>query len=305
MKNLGRISHFLGMHVSNTSQGLHLSQAAYATQILQRAGMSACKPISSPIPTKLVTETDTSSLALSTADSDLFRHLIGSLQYLIVTRPDITFTVNRLCQHMHCPQQSDFKLLKRLLRYLKGTLYFGIPITATDLQLHAYSDSDWAGDPADRKSTTGYCAFLGSNLISWQVKKQKTVARSSTEAEYRALATATTDIIWLRRLLKEFSIPTSAPTVLLCDNISSIALANNPIFRARTKHIEIDFHFVRECIKNKLITVSYIHTVDQLADLFTKPLSIPRFQFLRDKLHISEANVSLHLKFHIITQRAT
>ncbi|KAI0494867.1 hypothetical protein KFK09_025013 [Dendrobium nobile] len=173
MKNLGRISHFLGMHVSHTSQGLHLSQAAYATQILQRAGMSACKPISSPIPTKLVTETATSSLALSTAVSDLFRHLIGSLQYLTVTRPDITFTVNRLCQHMHCPQQSDFKLLKRLLRYLKGTLSFGIPITATDLQLHAYSDSDWAGDPADRKSTTGYCAFLGSNLISWQVKKNK------------------------------------------------------------------------------------------------------------------------------------
>ncbi|PKU64369.1 Retrovirus-related Pol polyprotein from transposon TNT 1-94 [Dendrobium catenatum] len=290
MKNLGSISYFLGMQVLHTTTGFHLSQSKYAADILQKAGMADCKSISSPIASKTAF---TGTSLLPPAQADFFKQLVGSLQYLTLTRPDIAYTVNRLCQHMHQPQEVHFQLLKRLLRYLKGTLSFGLPLVATTLCLSAYSDSDWAGDPIDRRSTTGYCAFLGSNLISWQVKKQKTVARSSTEAEYRALATAAMDIIWLQRLLGEFGITSSSPTTLFCDNISSIALANNPVFHARTKHIEIDFHFVRECINNRLLQVAHIHTTDQLADLFTKALSLQRFQFLRHKLTILEPNTSL------------
>ncbi|XP_020703349.1 uncharacterized protein LOC110114717 [Dendrobium catenatum] len=252
MKNLGNISYFLGMQVSHTPTGIHLAQSKYAAEILNRAGMSECKPIASPAPSKLQPY---SQSELSAVQSENFRHIVGSLQYLTITRPDIAFTVNKLCQHMHMPLEDDFKLLKRLLRYIKGTILFGLPISSGSLELSAFSDSDWAGDPIDRKSTSGYCAFLGNSLISWHVKKQKTVARSSSEAEYRALATATTDIIWLRRLLQEFQLNVSQPTRLFCDNISAMVIATNPIFHARTKHIEIDFQFIRDCIKSKVIQI--------------------------------------------------
>ncbi|PKU60505.1 putative mitochondrial protein [Dendrobium catenatum] len=290
MKNLGPITYFLGMQIISTVHGLHMSQSTYASEILNRAGMKDCKPISSPSPSKFFSK---SSSPVSSAEAEHFRHVVGSLQYLTITRPDISFTVNKLCQHMHAPLEDDFNLLKRLLRYIKGTLSFGLPISSGSLDLIAYSDSDWAGDPTDRKSTSGYCAFLGDTLVSWCVKKQKTVARSSTEAEYHALATAATDLIWLRRLINEFKIPTSHPTVLLCDNISAITLANNPIFHARTKHIEIDFQFVRDCIKNQVLHIDHVYTQDQLADVFTKSLSIPRFTQLRAKLTISAPLVSL------------
>ncbi|XP_028550809.1 uncharacterized protein LOC114579653 [Dendrobium catenatum] len=122
--------------------------------------MSECKPIASPAPSKLQSY---SQSELSSVQSKNFRHIVGSLQYLIITRHDIAFTVNKLCQHMHKPLEDDFKLLKRLLRYIKGTILFGLPILPGSLELSAFSDSDWAGDPIDRKSTFGYCAFLGCN----------------------------------------------------------------------------------------------------------------------------------------------
>ncbi|XP_020698616.2 uncharacterized protein LOC110111194 [Dendrobium catenatum] len=290
MKNLGRISYFLGMQISSFSNGLHLCQSKYAIEILNRAGMIDCKPISSPASSKFQS---TYVSELSAVQSNNFRHLVGALQYLTITRPDIAFTVNKLCQYMHRPLEDHFLMLKRLLRYVKGTISYGLPILPSSLELSAFSDSDWAGDPVDRKSTSGYCTFLGTSLISWQVKKQKTVARSSTEAEYRALATATTNIIWLRRLLEEFQLDLSQPTQLFCDNISAMAIATNPIFHARMKHIEIDFQFIRDCLKNRVLQLAHIHSQDQLADLFTKSLSIPRFVALRNKLTISKSPVSL------------
>ncbi|PKU61897.1 putative mitochondrial protein [Dendrobium catenatum] len=187
---------------------------------------------------------------------------------------------------MHQPLPKHYYLLKRLLRYIKGTLHFGLPITKTDLVLKSFSDADWAGDPLTRKSTTGFCSFLGDTLISWTVKKQKTVSRSSTESEYRALAALSSDIIWLRRLLTDFDIPQNYPTKLYCDNMSAIALANNPVFHSKTKHIEIDQKFVRDHIQHNRIILHPINTKDQVADIFTKSLSTPRFQELRLKLTI-------------------
>ncbi|PKU82564.1 putative mitochondrial protein [Dendrobium catenatum] len=244
--------------------------------------MSNCKPIQTPLPSKLPSDP---LLQQPFQQPALFRQLMGSLQYLSAIRPDIAFTVNKLCQYMHQPLLLHYQLLKRLLRYLKGTSEYSLFLPKTELELSAFSDADWAGDMVDRKSTTGYCIFLGRALISWTVKKQTTVARSSTEAEYRSLAATAADIIWIRRLCSDFNI-TLQPTPLYCDNISAMSIATNPIFHARTKHIEIDHHFVRDSIQAKHIAVHHIATEDQPADLFTKALHISKFQVLRSKLMV-------------------
>ncbi|KAI0511155.1 hypothetical protein KFK09_011779 [Dendrobium nobile] len=220
-------------------------------------------------------------------DAIQYRQIIGSLQYLTLTRPDIAFAVNTLSQHMHDPAIHHTLLLKKLLRYIKGTTEYGLPISRSTLQLRTYSDVDWASNPLTRKSTSGFCTFLGDTLVSWTVKKQPTVSRSSTESEYRALASATADTIWIKRLLADFRISHSQPVDVYCDNTSTIALANNPVFNGRTKHIEIDQRFVREHIQNNVIRLLPISTTDQIADILTKPLTTPRFKELRSKLTIT------------------
>ncbi|PKU78730.1 Retrovirus-related Pol polyprotein from transposon TNT 1-94 [Dendrobium catenatum] len=243
MRNLGKLSQFLGIHVSSQKYGLHLSQTAYAKQILDKAGMANSKPVATP---SVYKASVTTTAEVEFENPQLYRQIAGSLQYLTLTRPDITFAVQQVCQYMHKPLVSHFDALKRLLRYIQGTINQGLPLYKDELKLQSYTDSDWAGDSKDRKSVTGYCNFLGKSLISWQAKKQSIVARSSTEAEYRALATTASEVIWLRRLLADFRISSPQPTVIFCDNTSAIALANNPVFHARTKHIEVDCHFIRE-----------------------------------------------------------
>ncbi|PKU87323.1 Retrovirus-related Pol polyprotein from transposon TNT 1-94 [Dendrobium catenatum] len=191
---------------------------------------------------------------------------------------------------MHKPTNRNFQALKRLLRYIKGTIDYGLPITKGDLTLRTYTDVDWAADSTDHKSVKGFCTYLGSTLISWHVKKQATVAKSSTEAEYRSLSSATSDVIWLRRLAADFLIPQPLPTPMYCDNISALALANNPVFHARTKHIEIDYHFISDHIKAKDVAIYHISSTNQPADIFTKALSASRFSDLRDKLTIQQLN---------------
>ncbi|PKU66659.1 putative mitochondrial protein [Dendrobium catenatum] len=280
MRKLGNINQFLGITVTSTATGLLLQQKRYAEEILARAGMLNSKSVSTPSCIKPITESSPEPFS----NPKLYRQLIGALQYLTLTRPDLSYAVNRACQQMHQPTTSDFEALKRILRYIQGTTQFGLPINGKSLLLSSYVDSDWAGDHKDRKSTTGYCNFLGTSLVSWSVKKQTTIARSSTEAEYRAIASVTTEIIWLRQLLKELNCPQTEPTKLYCDNTSAIALANNPVYHARTKHIEIDCHFIRDCIKNRSIQIHHISSQDQLADLFTKSLPSARFKFLVNQL---------------------
>ncbi|PKU64052.1 Retrovirus-related Pol polyprotein from transposon TNT 1-94 [Dendrobium catenatum] len=187
---------------------------------------------------------------------------------------------------MHAPTEHHFKSLKRVLRYVKGTIHYGLPLTIGNLQLTSYTDADWASDNNDRKSISGFCTFLGTTLISWTVKKQPTVARSSTEAEYRALAAATTEVLWLRRLVEELQIPQTSPTPIYCDNTSAISLAKNPVFHARTKHIEIDYHFLRQHLDSGSIIIHHVTSAAQIADVLTKALPITQFQELRHKLTI-------------------
>ncbi|KAI0507419.1 hypothetical protein KFK09_013544 [Dendrobium nobile] len=285
VKHLGSPNTFLGIQITHHPNYLFLSQSNYISKLLEQTGLSKCNVISNPSTTKPPVDTPTDFLS---TNSTHYRQITGSLQYATITRPDIAFAVNTLCQHMHSPLLQHFLLLKRLLRYLKGTKDFGLPIFKTNPKLTTFVDADWASDPHTRRSTSGFCTYLGNNLISWTVKKQQTVARSSTEAEYRSLASAAADVIWLRRILSDFQISLQEPTVLHCDNTSAIALANNPVFHARTKHIEVDCHFIRDHIQRGEIFVAPINTTDQTADILTKPLVTPRFIALRSKLTVQE-----------------
>ncbi|PKU77905.1 Retrovirus-related Pol polyprotein from transposon TNT 1-94 [Dendrobium catenatum] len=278
MKILGKVNSFLGIQISRQSDHYFLSQTAYARSILQIAHLTNCNPLSNPTCTKLP-QTFQADPILD--DPAMYRRITGSLQYLTLKRPDISFSVNLLSQHMHSPQPQHSYLLKRLL-----TINFGIPILKTNLRLSAYSDADWAGDPVSRKSTSGYCSYLSQTLISWTVKKQTMVARSSTESEYRSLAALAADVIWIRRVLADFGIDQIHPTDIYYDNTSAITLANNPVFHARTKHIKIDHRFVRDHVQQWTIQILPISTNDQLVDILTKPLSTPRFHALRLKLNV-------------------
>ncbi|PKU86076.1 putative mitochondrial protein [Dendrobium catenatum] len=244
--------------------------------------MTNCKPIQTPLPTKFPSD---HTLQQPFHQPALFHQLVGSLQYMSTIRPDIVFAVNKLCQHMHQPLLLHYQLLKLLLRYMQGTIDYSLLLPKIDLVLTAFSDSDWAGDVIDRKSTTGYCIFLGQALVSWTVKKQNTVAGSSTEADDHSLAAVAADIIWIRCLCIDFKIP-QQPTPLYCDNIYAMSIATNPIFHARTKHIEIDHHFVRNNIQAKHIPVHHIATEDQPADLFTKALHVSKHLIIRTKLMV-------------------
>lgn len=282
MKDLGYLHYFLGIEAKRTSQDLFLCQTKYAIDLLNRAHMTECKPVSTPLPLRSIAMTNDDILL---ADPLEYRSIVGGLQYLTITRPDLAYATNLLCQKLQHPTIADFHKLKRVLRYVKGTAHLGIFLHSnSSTALYGYSDADWAGCADTRRSTTGFCTYLGSNLLSWSAKKQPTVSHSSTEAEYRALASTTADLTWISFVLRDIGISLISPTLLFCDNKSAISLTANPILHARTKHIEVDFHFVREKVSSGSINVRYIPTHLQLADIFTKSLSRFAHSTIRTKL---------------------
>nr|KYP61326.1 hypothetical protein KK1_015813 [Cajanus cajan] len=195
--------------------------------------MEGSKPISSP----MISGSKLSKVGSEDfLDASLYRSVVGALQYATITRPEISFSVNKVCQFMSHPLTHHWAAVKRILRYLKGTTSWGLRLqpasSSSSLSIHAYCDADWASDPDDRRSTSGASIFLGPNLVSWWSKKQTVVARSSTEAEYRSLALATTEVTWIQTLLSELKVTHSTP-IIFCDNLSTVALAHNPVLHAR------------------------------------------------------------------------
>jgi hypothetical protein len=286
LKDLGTLHYFLGIEVNKVRDGIHLSQSKYASDILKRVGMTQCKPMATPLSVAEKLNIKEGE-PLGPEDATRYRSVVGALQYLTLTRPDISFAINRVYQFLHCPTIAHWSAVKRILRYVKLTCDIGMSINkCRSMLVSAFSDADWAGDIDDRRSTGGFAIFVGSNLVSWSARKQATVSRSSTEAEYKALANATTEVIWVQSLLKELKVPTPPIARLWCDNLGATYLTANPVFHARTKHIEIDFHFVRERVARKLLQVRLISTHDQVADGFTKALT-------RDKLHNFRRNLNL------------
>ena len=282
MKDLGPTHYFLGIEFRRKSNECFLSQTKYALSIIKKLHMEHTKVVSNPC------SFSASNLSkLISVDPSIYHSTVGALQYLTITRPDISFAINKACQSMHSPTEDDWLKFKHLLRYIKGTLTDSLFYHSQfDFTLEVFSDAYWAGSSSNRRSTGGFYIFLGQNFISWSSRKQKTVARSSTEAEYRALSDATAEILWLRSLLQELQLPLPISPILWCKKIGATYLAANPVFHSRMKHVEIHYHFVRELVNSKQLRIAYVSTKDQLADLLTKALPKQRFLHLKSKLHV-------------------
>ncbi|WVY97892.1 hypothetical protein V8G54_030043 [Vigna mungo] len=282
LKDLGCLNYFLGVEVIPSATGLFLSQRKYITDLLHKSGMANTKPASTPLSASAQLLKDSGDLLPCPTE---YRALVGSLQYLSLTRPDITFNTNKLAQFMQHPRTTHWSAFKWVLC---------IFISATaPLTFHAYSDADWAGGKDDYISTTGYLLYLGSTPISWSSRKQRSVARSSTEAEYKALADTASELLWVLSLFTDLGhMPTTNP-VIFCDNLGATTLSANPIFHSRMKHIALAYQFVRENVQKGKFRVSFVSTDDQLADIFTKPLLHSRFDSLLSKLHLSSKSSNL------------
>jgi hypothetical protein len=243
MSDLGPLSYFLGIEVQQTQKGFYLSQSKYIQDLLDHSGITDARIVATPMDIHLkLHPKDGAPLA----DPTRYRHIVGSLVYLTITRPDIAHVVHMLSQFVSTPTTAHYGHLLRVLRYLRGTRSRCL-LYASDspLQLHAYSDATWASDPVDRCSTTGYCILFGSSPIAWKSKKQAAISRSSAEAELRALATTIAEIIWLRWLLADLGVSCDTSTPLLCDNLSAIQIAHDPVKHELTKHIGVDASFTR------------------------------------------------------------
>ncbi|XP_043725672.1 uncharacterized mitochondrial protein AtMg00810-like [Telopea speciosissima] len=282
IKDLGKLKYFLGIEVASSHKGLFLSQRKYTLDLLKETGKLGVKAASVPM---------TYSSKFTTNDAPLhdvgqYQCLVGRLIYLTITRPDIAYAVSYVSQFMQAPTHGHMELIDQLLRYLKASPGRGVLMKNNGhTEIVGYIDADWAGSPVDRRSTTGFCTFVGGNIVTWKRKKQSGVARLSAEAEYRAMASATSEIVWLRILLQELGCETTAkPTKFFCDNQAATHIASNPVFHEKTKHIEVDCHFVREKVQDKTIETPFVCSEDQLADIFTKALPRGSFQVMMNKL---------------------
>lgn len=288
MVDMNEAKLFLGINIERKNNVIHLSQTSYLESVLKKFNMQDCNAVSTPLPTKL---------NYKALNADVFydapiKNLIGCLSYaMLCTRPDLCFSLNVLSRYQSKNNQEVWLMLKRILRYVKGTLNLKLKYESVDFNdiLTGFVDSDWATDEIDRKSTSGYLfKMFGKNTISWNSRKQDSVATSSTEAEYMALFEGIREACWLKSLLKSINIDIAKPIVIFEDNTSCITIANNPVDHKKSKHFEVKYHFSREKIEQKVITLKYVPTAKQIADAFTKSLPTPHFVELRAEMGLVE-----------------
>lgn len=284
--DLGPVTHYLGIHVEKDSDGIYwINQKIKIEQLIRHLGMEEAKECSVPMtPDYLKDNNESKQLPNNTK----YREVIGCLLYLsTISRPDISTAVGILSRRVNEPSEKDWNAVKNVIRYLKHTKDLKLKLMATDYSVTIFVDADWAGDSEDRKSTSGFVINFGNSPIIWGSKKQKSTALSSTEAEFIAASEACKEGLWLLQLLKSMMIQVEEPMTVLEDNQGCIALIKNERSGKRSKHIDVRYNFVRDLCQDKIISLMYCTTQDMLADVFTKPLPKPRFEFLREKLNLN------------------
>lgn len=280
---------FVGVQIMRNRERrtMFIHQKSYANQIIKKFGCENVKPVSIPAdPNAILTPVDSDEIAIENVP---FREAVGSLMFLaIVSRPDLAYALNNVSKFLNKHNESHWQAVKRIIKYLSGTLDYGILYekNENDMNLVGFSDSDFAGDPETRRSTSGFAFCLASGVVTWASQRQRLVTLSTTEAEYVAAATAAKEAVWLRKLLKDLGRMGDDPIVLFLDNQSAIRLVKNPEFHKRTKHIDIKYHFIREKVDQGDLTFKYVCSNEQRADIFTKPFAKQRFSFLRQSLGV-------------------
>ena len=280
MKDLGELSSFLGIKFQQSKEKVTMSQEHYLRNVLKSFGMEDCKPRSTPCEPNLKSYEESNAEIKDITD---YRRMVGTLIYAMTcTRPDLAYTVTKLSQHLSCPTSADWAMLKHVFRYIKQSVAYKLTFTkSSNLKINAFCDADWASSLQDRHSISGYVISLNENgpPISWKSKKQSSVALSTCEAEYMALSLTCQEAVYLTRLLNEL-LPTNLPPVIIKnDNQGALALVKNPVKHTKSKHIDIRYHYVRECYNENKINLDYVQSSKNIADIFTKP---PKKYFLRE-----------------------
>lgn len=292
MSDLGKMKFFLGIEVMQTELGIHISQQKYAVEILKRFGLDDCNPVINPIVPGCKLFSDEGPKV----DDTTFKQMVGSLMYITTTRPDLQYVVSLISRFMSSPTEMHLAAAKRVLRYLQGTLDYGIWYEkGRKGSLEIFTDSDFAGDLDGRKSTSGYVFLWNKGAVSWASQKQDIVALSSTEAEYIAAASCACQSLWIKDVLEELGLGTTESMVIKCDNTSTIKLSKNPVFHGRCKHIGVRFHFLRDLVKDGTIVLEHCGSTEQLADIFTKPVKRDTFMELRSRLGVCSSRSKLEV----------
>ena len=285
MSMMGELNYFLGLQVRQLKEGIFINQEKYTKDLLRKYNIEGKSSVKVPMGTSLRIDVDSEGREV---DQTTYRGIIGSLLYLTASRPDISFAVGVCARFQASPKESHLNASKKILRYLKGTQSVGLWYPrGGSFELMGYSDADFAGCKIDRKSTSGTCQFLGGRLVSWFSKKQHSIATSTAEAEYVAAGSCCAQILWMKQQLLDYGVECKEVKIM-CDNTSAIAITQNPVLHSRTKHIDIKYHFIRDHVEKKDITLEYVATEEQLADIFTKALCENRFSQLRLELGMIE-----------------
>ncbi|GJW94235.1 putative RNA-directed DNA polymerase [Tanacetum coccineum] len=291
MKDLGNLRYFLGIEVMRSQQGIFICQKRYILDLIAETGMIGCKPADTPMITnqKLFMKTEA-----KLADRDRYQRMVGKLIYLSHTRLDIAYVVGVVSQFMHQPQVDHMHAVLRIVRYLKGTTGHGVLFkTNGHLNIQIFTDADWAGDKGNRRSTSGYFSLVGGNLVTWKSKKQKVVSLSSAEAEFRGIAKGLAEALWIRKLVSEIGFPPKESIRIMSDNKAAIQISENPVQHDRTKHVEVDRHFIKEKLEAGIIKLPFVKSEDQLADILTKAVGMVILHKCLNKLNFDDPTIQL------------